>query len=85
MAMLKNEITEKLKEILSMVKGISIEELSELNESSRLIEDVGLNSVGILYIVIGVEEMFGIRFENVGFNDFKTIGDVTSYIERLVN
>ena len=38
--------------------------------------------MGVLYIVIAIEEFFGIEFENVGFGDFATIGDVVDYIEQ---
>ena len=38
----------------------------------------------MLYTVIGIEEMFGIRFENVGMSDFKTLGDVVDYIEKAL-
>ena len=53
-----------------------------LNEDSRLVDDIGLSSVGVLYIVIAIEEFFGIRFDDVGFADFKTISDVIDYIEK---
>jgi acyl carrier protein len=56
-----------------------------LDEASSLVTDLGLNSVGILYIVIAIEEEFSIEFENVGFSDFKTVGDVVDYIEEKVN
>ncbi len=74
------EILNKLKEIFSMVTGAE-EDTIVLSEDSRLIEDTGLNSVGILYLVVGIEEMLGIRFENVGIADFKTIREVVDYIE----
>ena len=38
--------------------------------------------MGVLYIAIGIEESFGIRFDDVGFGDFKTVGDVIDYIEK---
>ena len=46
-----------------------------------LTEDFGFNSVGLLYMVIDIEESFGIRFEDVGINDFETLGEVVDYIE----
>lgn len=82
--MTKDEIISKLKEVLDLVLGDNIS-LSDLSLDKSLIDDLGLNSVGILYIVIGIEEMFNIRFTNVGFNDFKTLGDVVKYIEEKVN
>ncbi len=79
MAMLRSEISEKLREVLEMVVG-SREDV-EYAEQTRLVEDIGLNSVGVLYIAIGIEEFFGVRFDDVGFGDFKTVGDVLDYIE----
>jgi acyl carrier protein len=38
--------------------------------------------VGVLYVVIAIEEFFNIQFNDVGFADFKTIGDVIDYIEK---
>ena len=60
-------------------------DISTLTEDSNLITDVGLSSVGILYVVIAIEEFFQIRFDDVGFADFKTIGDVINYIEKKLN
>ena len=82
MALSRNEIKEKLAEVMQMVMGDRLPDLSSLNESSKLVNDLGLNSVGVLYIVIAIEEFFGVEFENVGFNDFETIGDVVNYIEQ---
>ena len=63
--------------------NIEIDE-ENLSEQSSLVSDVGLTSVGILYIVIAIEEFFSIRFDNVGFGDFKTVGDVVNYIEKKI-
>lgn len=51
------------------------------HDSLNLVSDIGLSSVGVLYVVIAIEEFFSIRFDNVGFADFKTVGDVVDYIE----
>ena len=59
--------------------------MSSLGESANLMTDVGLSSVGVLYVVIAIEEFFNIRFDNVGFGDFKTVGDVVDYIEKKIN
>lgn len=57
-------------------------DLSQLPESASLVSDLGLSSVGVLYVVIATEELFDIRFDDVGFADFQTIGDVIDYIEK---
>jgi acyl carrier protein len=76
------EIAEKLKEVLVMAMGARGEEILEtVTENSSLTADLGLNSVGVLYVVIAIEEFFSIQFDDVGFGDFKTVGDVLDYIE----
>ena len=82
MAMSRNDIKEKLTDVMQMAaSGIDV---TTLTEESRLVEDVGLSSVGVLYIAIAIEEFFDIRFDNVGFADFKTIADVINYIEEKI-
>lgn len=84
MSVNKTEITEKLKEILLSAGDGSFESIDSVNEQTRLQADLGLTSVNMLYLIIATEEEFGIRFDDVGMNEFKTVGDVVEYIgERL--
>ncbi len=53
---------------------------SELVDKVRT-EDLGLSSVNMLYMIIATEEVFDIRFDDVGVNEFQTVGDVMDYIE----
>ena len=81
----RQEIKTKLAEIMKLAMP-SLELTDDiLNENANLAADLGLSSVGVLYVVIGIEEMFGIRFDDVGFSDFETLGDVMNYIEKKVN
>lgn len=54
--------------------------LTDFDENAVLTTDLGLNSVGVLYMVIGIEEFFSISFDDVSFGDFKTVKDVVDYI-----
>ena len=75
------EILEKLKEIAEMtVQDPTI--LAKMDEDADLNTDLGLSSVGILYIAIAIEELFNIRMDDVSFGDFKTVRDVADYIEK---
>lgn len=79
----RSEIIQKLKDLLQMALGPKAESLlSSCTEDSNLTTDLGLNSVGILYIVIGIEEFFSISFDNVSFGDFKTVSDIVDYIQN---
>ena len=73
MAMSRSEIKEKLIDVMRMATPSSEVDFESLPDTATLIGDVGLSSVGILYIVIAID---------VGFADFKTIGDVIEYIEK---
>ena len=57
-------------------------DVDNINEAANLVSDVGLSSVGVLYVVIAIEEFFNMQFDDVGFADFKTVGDVVDYIEK---
>ena len=82
--MTREQITEKLKELFEMVFD-DVDKLIGCTEDTRLVEDLGLDSVGILYVVVGIEEFFSVRFDDVGFSDFKTIKDVIDYLEKKVS
>ena len=81
--MQRSEIIEKLKDVLQMALGDKANDVLEnCTEDSNLVTDLGLNSIGILYLVIAIEEFFAIQFDDVSFSDFQTVGDVVSYIEQ---
>ena len=84
MQLSRKEILEKLQEIMISINDSEREKLESTTEESRLIEDVGLNSVGMLYLVIVLEESFQIKFEDVGTATFQTIGNVIDYIEERI-
>lgn len=79
----RSEITEKLKEILVLALGDTVN-LENCTEQSNLTTDLGLNSVGILYVVIAIDEFFNVRFDDVSFSDFRCVGDVPDYIESHI-
>jgi acyl carrier protein len=80
--MSRSEIIEKLADVIQMAMPGTELDASTLSEDANLVNDLGLSSVGVLYIVIAIEEFFNIRFDNVGFADFSTIGDVVDYIDQ---
>ena len=77
----RSEIFEKLKDILLFADEKNKDLIENCDENTKLTTELGFNSVSILYMVIAIEESFGIVFDNVGINDFGTIGDVITYIE----
>ena len=85
MAMSRNEIMQKLVDVMALTMPENAIDLNNLREDMSLVGDLGLSSVGVLYNVIAIEEFFNIRFDDVGFADLKTVGEVINYIEKKVN
>lgn len=79
MRMTRQEILEKLSEILEETMGEG--SASGITEDTVLMDGLGLSSVDMLYLIIATEESFGIRFSNIGIMDLRTVGEVADYIE----
>ena len=79
----RKEILEKLKSILVDMNPNYAAKTENIGEDDKLLTGLGIDSVSMLYIVIAVEETFGIEFDTD--NPFVTVGEVIDYIERKVN
>ena len=78
----RNEILERLKEIFRTALPDKAEVMDSIDENSDLRTQVGLNSIGMICMVIMIEETFSVQFDDVGFNDFITVKDVVDYIKN---
>lgn len=78
--MTDKEILEKLKEIFRTALPDKADIMESVTLDSDLRTQVGLNSIGMICMVIMIEETFSIQFDDVGFNDFVTVKDVVDYI-----
>lgn len=72
---------ERLKKVFSAV--MPSVDVANVGENTELAAGLGIDSISMLLLVIAVEEEFGVRFEKVGKDDFKTVGDVCRYIEKI--
>lgn len=54
----------------------------EIRASSRLSRDLGIDSLGILHLIVGLEEEFDQKASGFLPGDLKTVGDV---VKRIVN
>ena len=81
----RTEIAEKLKEIIIFSLPTKKEIIENCTEESNLRTDIGLNSVGMLYIVIAIEEIFKVSFGDSSFDSFRTVKDVIDYIEKATS
>ena len=73
------EIFEKLTNIFNIVINRNID-VSKINMESKIVEDLGINSIGLIYLAVAIEEEFGVDMANASLESFKTIKDVIDYI-----
>lgn len=68
------------------IKGIILEQLdleeNEIKLESKLIEDLGADSLDILEIMSAVEEKFSIEITKADAEKIKTIKDLINYLEK---
>ena len=56
-------------------------DLDTITPDAHIFEDIGINSIGMLYMAVALEEEFGIKFTNEDFPAMKTVKDVVNCIE----
>lgn len=54
-------------------------DLSNANENSKLMADLGLDSVGLMMLSMSIEDEFGVTFDEPVY--FETVGDVLKWLE----
>ena len=77
----RSEILEKLKGIFKIVVNNGVD-VTSVKEESNIALDLGVNSIGLLYMAIAIEKEFGIDMADVAPSTFKTVADVIDYIEK---
>lgn len=71
---------ERLARVFERVFGQDIDP-QRITPEANLITDVGMNSIGFLYMALALEEEFGVKFTNEDFTGLATVQDVITCIE----
>lgn len=72
---------ERLKNVCDSVFEGEID-TTNVTMESNLRDDIGINSIGVLYMAMALEEEFDIKFTNDDFVDIATVSDVVAIIEK---
>jgi len=70
----------KLKELLGKV--LPDTDMDSVTESTRLVEDLGFDSLALMMLAMELEVAFSFRFTE--FVRFETVGDVCAYLESRI-
>lgn len=71
---------EQLKEILGKV--LRDVDMSQVTEQTRLVEDLGFDSLAMMMMAMEIEDAYGFRFTELV--QFETVGDVCGYLESRI-
>lgn len=69
--------------VIDIFKAVFEDEIKTdgITVASNLKDDIGINSIGMLYMAMAIEEEFGIKFQNEDLTKLTTVGDVIACIE----
>lgn len=71
-------------EILAKIRDIVVEELGvsakKVTEEARFIEDLGADSIGVMELVMKMEEAFDIQIPDQDIEKIRTVKDAIDYI-----
>ena len=76
----KQELQGRLIEILHRISGA---DPAVITPEARLMEDVGIDSLGFYEILIEADTNFGIRIKEEELLSFRTVGDIQQHLESL--
>jgi acyl carrier protein len=81
-------VAEKREEIFAIVKEPIEErgiETGEITYDSHLAKDLGLDSLDVTELTLGLEERFGIEIPDEELEDIGTVGDAVTLIEKKLS
>ncbi len=81
--MKKEEILNKIIDIYENIIGEEVDK-SIFTLESNIKNDLGINSVGLLYLIVDIEKEFDVVLHNQSIEKFVTLNDVVTYIEQNI-
>mgnify|MGYP003297477232 CR=1 FL=1 len=70
-------------------KKVLVEDLrvnpDDITLEAELASDLGINSLELADLVYSCEEKFNIMIDDEELHNFKTVGDVVNYLEKIQN
>lgn len=81
--MTKQEILDELKKIFILVVNRGAD-VNKLTLDAKIINDLGVSSVGMIYLMVAIEEQFNINMSDASVNSFETVNDVVNFISEKI-
>lgn len=73
-----------LKRVIELFSTMAEAEAEEISEDSELINDLGISSMDVLFLISSMEEEFQIKIPEKQIRKMATIGDVAEIVTGLL-
>ena len=70
---------DKVKKLISTQLNVAE---SKITEDSRLVEDLGADSLDVVDLISVIEDEFDLEIPEEAVDSIKTVGDIVNYIEK---
>lgn len=70
-----------VEKVVGILKGCMEKDVAEITEDMELVADLGLSSLDVMDAVLAFEEEFGVEIPDGRIMEFRTVGDIVSYLE----
>jgi len=74
------ELQDRLTQILIQISGA---DPAQITPEARLIEDIGIDSLGFYEILIEADECLGIKIREEDLLKFQTVGDIQNHLRSM--
>lgn len=75
-------VYEKVRELLASQFEIDI---SKISEDTDIVGDLGADSLDLVEMIMMLEEEFGIVITDESIYTYKTVGEITAFIENILD
>ena len=76
-----NNILDKIVEVLADQLGV---DKSTINENSRIVEDLGADSLDVVELLMTLEDTYNIKVDDSEATGISTVGDIAKMLEGKI-
>lgn len=76
---MESEVFERIREYLADQLDV---ELEKITPDSDIVEDFGADSLDVIDMITTLSDEFGVEIPDEDIENFRTVGDVVSYVEE---